>query len=268
MTSAIRLLAHYGWASLRAQMQYPFNAIMLTIGQFTVTMIDMVAIWALFARFGALAGWRLGDIAMFFGVVSVSFSIADFLTRGFDVLGTEFIRTGQLDRLLLRPRTMTLQLVGNDMRLSRFGRMAQGFVVLAIGTASLHFRWTIGTIAIAVWAIAGGIALFFGLMVFQGALSFWTVDSLEAMNVLTYGGVQAAQYPLSIYERWFRNLLIFVVPIGCVAYFPVLAILGKADPLGAPRWLMLASPIAGFAFLGLAFGAWRLGLRKYTSTGS
>jgi ABC-2 type transport system permease protein len=249
-------------------MQYPFNAIMLTIGQFTATMIDMVAIWALFARFGALGTWRLGDVAMFFGIVSVSFSIADFLTRGFDVLGTDFIKTGQLDRLLLRPRTMTLQLIGNDMRLSRFGRMAQGLLVLAIGTANLHFEWTIFRIVIGLWAIAGGIALFFGLMVFQGALSFWTVESLEAMNVLTYGGVQAAQFPLSIYERWFRNLLIFVVPIGCVAYFPVLAILGKPDPLGAPGWAMLASPIAGFAFLCLAFGVWRVGLRKYTSTGS
>ncbi len=264
----IRLLARYGSASIRAQMQYPVNAIMLAIGQFTATMIDMVAIWALFARFGALDGWRLGDIAMFFGLVSVSFSIADFLSRGFDVLGTEFIRTGQLDRLLLRPRTMTLQLIGHDMRLNRFGRTTQGLLVLAIGTANLDFDWTLAKVAIALWAVLGGIALFFGLMVVQGALSFWTVDSLEAMNVLTYGGVQAAQYPLSIYERWFRAFLIFVVPIGCVAYFPVLALLGRADPLGAPYWLLLASPLAGFAFLGVAFVAWRIGLRKYTSTGS
>ena len=42
---------------------------------------------------------------MFFGLVSISFAIADFLTRGFDVLGTEFIKTGNFDRLLLRPRT-------------------------------------------------------------------------------------------------------------------------------------------------------------------
>jgi ABC-2 type transport system permease protein len=266
--NAIRLLIRYASASIRAQMQYPFNAVMLTVGQFTATMIDMVAIWALFARFGALQGWRLGDIAMFFGLVSVSFSIADFLTRGFDVLGAEFIKTGQLDRLLLRPRTMTLQLVGNDMRISRFGRTAQGLVVIAIGTVSLHFDWTLAKVAIATWTLAGGVALFFGLMVIQGAMSFWTVESLEAMNVLTYGGVQAAQFPLNIYERWFRTFLIFVVPIGCVAYFPVLALLGKPDPLGTPEWFFLVSPLAGFAFLGVSFVAWRVGLRKYTSTGS
>src|SRR3954470_18186374 len=142
MMHAIPLLVRYGSASIRAQMQYPFNAIMLAVGQFTATMIDMIGIWALFYRFGALDGWRLGDIAMFFGLVSVSFSIADFLSRGFDVLGAEFIKTGQLERLLLRPRTMTLQLIGHDMRLSRFGRTVQGLAVLAIATSSLHFDWT------------------------------------------------------------------------------------------------------------------------------
>jgi ABC-2 type transport system permease protein len=268
MMEPIRLLIRYGSASMRAQMQYPLNAIMLAVGQFTATMIDMVAIWALFARFGALDGWTLGDIAMFFGLVSISFSIADFLTRGFDVLGSEFIKTGQLDRLLLRPRTLTLQLIGNDMRLSRFGRMTQGLVVLAIGTASLHFNWTLARIAIAFWTIAGGIALFFGLMVIQGALAFWTTESLEAMNVLTYGGVQAAQYPLSIYERWFRAFLTFIVPIGCVAYFPVLALLGKSGPIGMSDSWFLVLPFAGFVFLGVAFVAWHAGLRKYTSTGS
>jgi ABC-2 type transport system permease protein len=88
------------------------------------------------------------------------------------------------------------------------------------------------------------------------------------MNLLSYGGVQAAQYPLSIYERWFRDFLTFVVPIACVAYFPVLAILGLPDPLGAPDWLLPLTPLAGFAFLGLSFIPWRAGVAKYTSTGS
>jgi ABC-2 type transport system permease protein len=53
-----------------------------------------------------------------------------------------------------------------------------------------------------------------------------------------------------------------------VAYFPVLAILGKPDPLGAPAWFLPLSPLAGFAFLGMSFVAWRFGVAKYTSTGS
>ena len=99
--------------------------------------------------------------------------------------------------------------------------------------------------------MAGGVALFVGILVLQATLAFWTVESLEIVNVLTYGGVQAAQYPLNIYATWFRRLLTFGVPLACVAYYPVLAILKRSDPLGAPDWLLPLTPVAGFAFLGL-----------------
>lgn len=262
------LLWRYFVASARSQAQYPASTLMLTFSSFAATIIDIFAIWALFDRFGAIEGWRFGDIAFFFGMVSISFALADFLSRGFDVLGSDFIKTGNFDRLLLRPRTLTLQLIGHEFRLSRAGRLIQGAVVLAVGSASLQFQWDTSSIALAAWTVAGGIALFFGLMVLQGAMAFWTTESLEAMNLLTYGGVQAGQFPLSIYADWFRNFLIFVIPLGCVAYFPVLAILGKPDPLGAPDWVLPLTPAAGFLFMGVSFLVWRLGVSKYTSTGS
>jgi ABC-2 type transport system permease protein len=266
--NAVRLLGRYCTASIRAQMQYPANVLLLAFGGFAVTIIEVVAMWALFDRFGSVQGWRFGDAAMFFGIVSVSFTVADFLSRGFDVLGTNLIKTGDFDRILLRPRTATVQLIGYDFRLMRIGRFLQGVVVIGIATAALDFRWDVGSIALALWTIIGGVALFVGLMVLQGAVSFWTTESLEMMNLLTYGGVQAAQFPISIYERWFRSFLIFVVPIACVAYFPVLAILGLPDPLGTPDWLLPLTPLAGFAFLGVSFIPWRAGVSKYTSTGS
>ncbi|HEY9235859.1 MAG TPA: ABC-2 family transporter protein [Phenylobacterium sp.] len=266
--SALLLLARYFSASVRGQMQYPGSALALGVAQFFATIIDILAAWALFDRFGPVQGWTFGDIALFFGMVSVSFAIADFLSRGFDVFGTSFVRTGDFDRVLLRPRSAALQLIGYEFRLSRIGRLAQGLVVIGLSTSVLGLDWHADKILLAIWTIAGGVALFIGLMVLQATLAFWTVESLEVMNLLTYGGVQASQFPLSIYADWFRNFLIFVIPLGCVAYFPVLALLGKPDPLGAPDWLLPLTPAAGFVFLGISFLAWRFGVAKYTSTGS
>lgn len=266
--NALFLLVRYAAASFKGQLSYPASTLMLAVGQFMANMIDIFAIWALFDRFGAVEGWRLGDIALFFGLVSVSFTFADFLSRGFDVFGTDFVRTGAFDRILLRPRSATLQLMGHDFRLSRFGRLIQGVVMIVIATVTLPLVWTPTHIALAVWTVAGGCALFFGLLVLQAVLAFWTVESLEVVNAVTYGGVQAAQFPLSLYPTWFRTFLIFVIPLGCVAYFPVLTILDKPDPLGAPDWLLPLTPAAGFLFLALSFVGWRIGVGKYTSTGS
>ena len=201
-------------ASVGAQARYPASALMLTVGQFLVTGIEVVAVWAMFHRFGEVRGWTLGEVALFYGLVNCMFALADALGRGFDVLGTEFLRSGAFDRLLLRPRPLALQLMGHDFRISRMGRLLQGLAVIGFATAQAGIAWTPEAVAVALFALAGGVALFLGILVLQGTLSFWTVESLEIANVLTYGGVQAAQYPLALYARWFRRLLTFAVPLA------------------------------------------------------
>ena len=266
--NALALYGRYVTASLRAQAQYPAATLMLTIGHCAATSIEILGVYALFHRFGPVGGWSFGEAAVFYALVNITFSIADLLTRGFEVFGTDFVRTGAFDRVLLRPRAAALQLAGYEVRLSRLGRLMQGLAVLIFASHLVPIDWDAATVAIAVWAVAGGVALFAGILVLQATLAFWTVESLEVANVLTYGGVQAAQYPLNIYATWFRRLLTFGVPLACVAYYPVLAILQRPDPLGAPDWLLPLTPLAGFVFLALSLLVWRAGMRRYASTGS
>ncbi len=150
----------------------------------------------------------------------------------------------------------------------RVGRLLQGAAVLGFAAASLDLDWTAARVALLLAAVAGGACVFFGLFVIHATVAFWTVESLEVMNTMTYGGVQTAQYPLSIYAAPFRHFFTFVVPLACVAYFPVVAILGRDDPLGSPFWLQCTAPLAGVAFLAATLGLWRFGERHYTSTGS
>ena len=262
------LYGRYVAASVRAQMAYPVGLALMTAGSFLVTVVEFVGVWALFGRFGHIAGWRLGEVALFYGLASVTFAIADAVTRGFDIFGSVFVKTGGFDRLLLRPRSLALQLMGYELRLTRIGRFTQGLAVFGIGMAMTRIGFGPVAIAILVFAIAGGVALFSGLFVLQATLAFWTVESLEAVNILTYGGEAAAEYPLNVYARWFRDFLLWGVPIGCVTYLPMLAAMGRPDPLGAPAWLPPIAPLAGFAFLGAALFIWRFGVRRYTSTGS
>jgi viologen exporter family transport system permease protein len=265
---AIRLYFRYVAASIRSQMQFPASLAMLALAQFGGTLIEFGGIWALFNRFGKIKGWTLGEVALFYGIVSVTFALADTISRGFDVFGPEFVKTGNFDRLLLRPRAAALQLLGHEFRLTRIGRLLQGLLVLAIAANLAEIEWTLPAAILLLAAITGGIALFVGILVLQATLAFWTVESLEMANILTYGGVEAAQYPLDIYSRWLRDFLIFVVPIGCVTYFPAVRLLRHPEPLGAPAWLLDSSPIFGFLFLAVSLVVWRQGVRHYTSTGS
>jgi len=263
-----RLFLRYLANGLRGQMLYPTAFLLRLVTQFLVTLVEFGGLYALFVRFHHIRGWTFAEIALFYGVISTSFAIADMSSRGFEMLGPQFVKTGDFDRVLLRPRSATVQLMAFDFGFTSLGRVTQGLVALVVALGLLPIAWDAAHVALLLWAILGGLALFWGILVLQATLSFWTVESLEIVNTITYGGVEAGQYPLDIYANWFRRFLIFVVPIGCVTYFPVAAILGRSDMAGVPSWLGAVTPMAGFAFLALAFTAWRGGVRHYTSTGS
>lgn len=267
MLDALRLYLRYLGISVRGQMQYRASFVMLSTGQFLITGIEFLGVWTLFNRFGSLQGWTLPEVALFYGLVNVTFAIADAASRGFDLVAL-MIRSGDFDRLLLRPWGTVLQLTGQELTLRRIGRLLQGMAVLLWAASALEVVWSPARIALIVAAVFGGACLFFGLFVLQATLAFWTTDSLEIMNTVTYGGVETAQYPIVIYQPWFRKFFTFVVPLACVNYFPGLAILGRPDPLGTPVLFQWMAPAVGVVFLVVAFQVWKVGVRHYRSTGS
>lgn len=269
--NALRMYGHYAAASVRAQLQYPGTMLWVALGQLAVTSTVFVGVWARFDRFGELAGFSLAEVALFYGFVNMIFAGSETITRGFDTFGSEYVLTGQFDRLLVRPRSTLLQLFGHELRLNRLGRFAQGALVFGLGLTRLSLPSTLATltnIATLLFAFAGGVAVFAGILLLQATLSFWTLESLEVMNVLTHGGVEAGQYPIAVYPAWLRRFLCFGLPLAAVTYFPIMSVLGRSDPLGAPDWFGRISPVFGFFFYGLATLVWERGVRHYTSSGS
>jgi ABC-2 type transport system permease protein len=267
MTDAIALYGRLLALNLRAQLQYPASFALATLSQGLVTGVEFLGIWVLFARFGQLRDWSLDEVALFYGVVNLSFAIADGLARGFDQMA-ELLRLGEFDRLLLRPRGTVLQVAASRFDFKKIGRIAQSLVVLAWAMPRLELSWAPSSVLLLIGTVAGGVALFYALFMLQAALCFWTTETLELANIATYGGTQTAQFPLSIYRAELRALFTYLIPLGCVAYYPLVAILQREDPLGSARWFQYASPLLGGAFLGLACLIWRAGIRRHASTGS
>ena len=219
MLSNLRLYLAYVGVSIRGQMQYRASFIMLSIGHFLMTGIEFFGVRVLFDRFGSLRERTLPEVALFYGLVNISFAIADATSRGFDIFHT-MVKGGDFDRL--RPRS----------------------------------------------AVVGGACLFYGLIVLQATLAFWTTETLEIVNAVTYGGVAAAQYPLVIYSEWFRGLFTYVIPLACISYYPAVAILGRVDTLGSTPLFQWLSPAVGIAFLGVSLVIWQFGVKHYKSMGS
>ena len=265
--NSLRLYFRYVDISLRSQMQYRGSFLIRTVSHFLVTGAEFLGLAVLFQRFGQIQGWTLPQMALFYGIISLSFAIAEAVPRGFDAF-PRLIKSGDFDRVLLRPRPAALQVLGQEFQLERVGRFAQGLIVLLWAAGRLDLDWTVANTTLLLLAIAGGACLFSGLFVLQATICFWTVESIEIVNVTTYGGVEAAQFPLTIYRPWFRAIFVFVIPLATINYFPAHAILGLDDVLGSTRLIQWLSPLGGVIFLLVSLGFWRFGVKHYTSTGS
>lgn len=265
MALYLRLLS----VTLRAQMANRASFVFDVITTAFVTAIYFATLAAIFARFGALGGWTLPEVAFLYGLIEISFALMDMIFSGFDPdRFSQHVRRGTLDQMLLRPVRLPTQVFASDFQLRRLGRVAQGLVIFSWSLALLAVPWPPLKVVYLLLVIASTVAFFGGLFVIGSAICFWTVQSIEAVNLFTYGGSEMLSYPLHIYGDWLRRFFTFIIPGALVTYYPALYFLGKPDPFGLPPLLSFLAPLAGGAVLTLAFAFWRVGLRHYTSTGT
>jgi ABC-2 type transport system permease protein len=258
-------------AQVRSQMQYRTSFVLEAIAQFVGNVLDFVVVVIFFARLPTLGGWTLPEIGLLYGLSSVAFGLSDMVIAGFDYayFGPNMVRLGEFDRVLIRPVSTFLQVLTSQFTLKRLGRIGQGAIVLGWALIALDRAWTPLQIGYMIVTIVGGIFFFAGLFISGSGISFWTVDSLEVMNMATYGGQFLTQYPLSIYGEFLRALFTFVIPMAFINYYPALWLLGKPDPLGGPIGLLaFLAPFVCVWIFALGVALWRRGVMHYASTGS
>lgn len=254
---------------IRSQLQYPVSFWLDVVGTGVTLAAFFVSLALILQRFGDLGGWELGEIAFLFGMLETSFGLMDMVFAGFDPANFgRRVRRGTFDQLLLRPVNITLQVLGDDFILRRLGRIAQGVVIFMIALNLTEIHWTFGKLLYLPFVILGIVTFFGGLFIIGSTITFWTIESIEVMNIFTYGSSELISYPMHIYPNWLRSFFTFILPAALLNYYPALYFLDKPDPLGMPLALRFLSPFAGLLVLSVSLLFWRFGIRHYQSTGT
>jgi len=254
---------------LRSQMQYrtSFWLEFLSTGLLNGSIFFSLAL--LLERFGDIGGWKLGEIAFLAGMIEMSFGAMDMAFSGFDPdFFTLWIRQGTFDQLMLRPLSLFWQVMGSRFLLRRLGRIFEGMVIFGLALSLVQVDWTAAKILYLVVVFASQVIMMAALFMIGSTITFWTVQSIEAMNVLTYGGTDLMSYPSHIYPAWLRKLYTYLIPFVFLNYYPALYILGKPDPLNFPAFSPFVAPLVAMAFFLAALGFWKFGINHYQSTGT
>ncbi|MCX4272049.1 MAG: ABC-2 family transporter protein [Acetatifactor sp.] len=262
MRRKIRLYRQYVSIVVRGMMQYKASFLLNSLGQFLVSFSVFLGIYFMFRRFHQVRGYSYSEVLLCYAIVLMEFSLAEMWARGFDTF-SGLVRSGEFDRVLVRPQGEILQVLGSRFELTRLGRMSQAVVMLVYAFCTAEIHWTVGRVCTLLFMLVGGTAVFSGLFLIYAALCFFTLEGLEFMNVLTDGAREYGKYPLDVYGKRVLQFATVLVPYALIQYYPLQYILGRT---ANPIYIFL--PLAAVLFLLPCYGLWRYGVRHYKSSGS
>lgn len=259
---SIRLYLHYVSINIRCMMQYKTSFFLSAIGQFLVSFTVFLGIFFMFQRFSKVNGFTYSEVLLCFSIILLEFSLAEMVARGFDNF-SGMVRSGEFDRILVRPQSDVIQVLGSKFELTRIGKMIQAIVMFIYGIVKSEVAWDFSKIITVIFMIVGGTVVFTALFLIYAALCFFTLEGLEFMNVFTDGAREFGKYPIGIYGEKMLLFTTFFIPYALIQYYPLLYILGHhANPL------LIFLPLLACWFLIPALLLWRFGVRHYKSSGS
>ena len=260
--SALKLYLHYISIHIRSMMQYKKSFILTTLGQFFASFNVFLGIHFMFLRFHSLAGYSYSEILLCFAVVLMEFSLAECIARGFDTFPS-MVRKGSFDRIMTRPRNEILQVLGSNFELTRIGKIIQAVIAFIYGITHSGINWNMTRVLTVTFMLMGGTTLFCGIFLIYAALCFFTLDGLEMINILTDGAREYGKYPVDVYGKRMMRLCTWIIPYSLVQYYPLCYLTGRS---GNALYAFL--PLGAVLFLVPCYLLWRIGVRKYQSSGS
>jgi len=262
----MRYVIHSVRMLMKSAMQYRASLLMQVVAQIVLTGGELLAVTVLLSRFRVVGHWGAAEILFFFGVMQATFALTELFGRGIAAF-QGFIGRGEFDSLLLRPRPLLLQVMCSQLDPRRVGSCAVGVTAVLIAAGQLNIAWTAGKALLMLEVVVCSMLLLLGLFLIEATMCFFSVKSIEMVNVLTYGGRSTCQYPVDIFPTPLRLLFTYVAPVALCMHWPVSWVLGQPMTSLAAGWYYV-TPLAGAVFFALMARVWYAGVKRYRSTGT
>lgn len=229
-----------------------------------VMVTDPLSTVLLFARFGSIGEWSVERIILIYALAVTAFGLAESLCRGFDYFPWQMLRSGDFDRVLLRPRSLFMQVAASRFHIHRLMRPLTAICAVIWALDRLSVPFTLRNAGLLAMALAGGAIVYSGVFVLTSGLAFFTIKGLDWIYILTNASYQITRCPEPYMPRLLKGMFLFLPPVLLISFYPAAAMCGW----GYPAWTGWLPLPAGMAFLAVALAVWRLGVRHYQSTGS
>ncbi|OUP81249.1 hypothetical protein B5F07_17995 [Lachnoclostridium sp. An169] len=262
MGKSIRLFFKFFKMHLLSKLEYK-GWWLAFLQQFIMCIIELLPTVLMFYRMGSIGEWSMERILLIYSLAVISFGIAEAFCDGFANFPWKMLRSGDFDRLLLRPKSLILQVAGSVISVHRLTRAFAGIGISLWALNRLEATFSVFNLMLLLLAIIGGTLMYSGIFIMSSGIAFFTIKALDWINIFTYASYQITRIPVPYMPGWIRGFFTFIAPLLVVSYYPAAAVCGWEAP-----YMGLISLPAGALFFTFSLGIWRIGVAHYKSTGS
>jgi ABC-2 type transport system permease protein len=225
---------------------------------------DTLAIVLPFLRFGGVGEWSMEQILFVYVLAATSYGFAKIICIGLEYFPFKTLRTGDFDRLLLRPCSLFTQIIGTYFHIYRIPWALIGIPAIIWLLFRLNIPFSFFNIIILILALSGGFLTYVGVFIMTSGIAFFTIKGLDWIFIFTNASRNVTKCPVDYMPKVLWGTFTFLMPMLVISYYPAAFICGWNEPAFTG---LLALP-AGIVFLGISLFVWKIGVRHYSSTGS
>lgn len=247
---------------LKTRLAYRGDVLAGLLSGALLAVVGPIFLTTLFQHVETLGGWTGPEVLFVWGYADTVSGLFYLVFQGLYVLNRRYILGAELDRLLVRPVDPYLQLLADNLAIDELPTVLLGLFVMALAWSwGLPLPGLGRLLLLPVWLVAS-LATLGGVVTAVASLGFHLHHRGTAVG-LVLQLTTFVRYPLDLFGAPMRWLLTTALPFGFAGFYGACLFLPREDfhPYG---WLTL--PVGALA-LAAGYGAFRLGLRRYTSGG-
>ena len=216
-----------------------------------------------FLHTDSINGWSYGETLL---VLGVFFTLNGFrhslITPNVSRL-SEYVRTGQLDFLLLKPLNSQFLVSCNYINIHDLVNIVYGVAIVLFGMSEIGIGlFSVSTFIKFLISLVCGFMILYSFSLILHSLAIFYVNVQEA-DLFIQNLLEAGRFPVDIYNSALRFILTFLLPVGVMLTFPPKALLGQLDTLTI---FLVGLSTAVIMVVGSL--VWQSVIRFYTGTGS
>jgi len=247
----------------KSRLVYKTDFVLGALSQSISMAVSLAFLTLVFTNITNLQGWTFNEMLFLAGFGgTVLFTHGLFLFNIIRV-GEEYIITGDMDRILLRPLNPLFQIYADDVHDNNFPKLIANIALVIYAASQIGLSLSLLQLIYAAVSMISGLMVTASIYLFFSSTAFWTGTSRSAVWMI-FRLSNFRKYPLGIFALPIQVLLVTLVPLAFASYFPASFLLGKE---GFETWKII-TPMVGPMFYILAYKFWKHGLSKYSSTGS